>query len=281
MLQWACGPRRCGSSFLPCRAGLGSAIMEINPDLRTVDVAVRRRGARRDARARASTSRCCTPTGPTPRQRAVPRPRLVLRRPVRMAADRTFVSCERVVEPSDFLEEGPSRVDPDQPDVHRRRGRGAVRRALHPLRPRLRARRGDSSGSTPASAKDPDAWVDVPRQVHRHPRSRLPPVVEAREWRRGVSRMTRRSGRGLRRGVRRGVARRRRDPGQPDRHDPDHRRAPRRAHLRARPRLHRRRRGAARRRRCRSARRRTPARSSRRGCRSGRCSTSCGRASAT
>ena len=91
-----------------------------------------------------------------PRQRAVPRPRLVLRRPVlRWPRERTFVSCERIVEPGDFLAEGPRVDDPHQPHVHRRRGRGAVRRALHALRARLPARRGDPEGVRGDSAKEP------------------------------------------------------------------------------------------------------------------------------
>ena len=36
MLQWGLKAAAMRVSFLPCRAGLGSAIMEINPDLRTV-----------------------------------------------------------------------------------------------------------------------------------------------------------------------------------------------------------------------------------------------------
>ncbi len=76
--------------------------------------------------------------------------------------------------------------------------------------------------------------------------------------------------RGLRRRLRRGVAGRRRDPRQPDRHDPDARRAPRGADLRARPRLHRRRRAPAGASRSRPARPPTRPRSSRRGCRSAR-----------
>lgn len=94
-------------SFLPCRAGLGSAIMENNPDLKTV-------------------------TSPYDDQELVAMPALPLdiallhgnradsRGDVQylgpdwyfddlfaMAADRTFVSCERVVTPDDFASEGP------------------------------------------------------------------------------------------------------------------------------------------------------------------------------
>ena len=97
-------------SFLPCRAGIGSAIMEINPDLKTV-------------------------TSPYDGQELVAMPALRLdvalihanRADVRgngqylgpdwyfddlfaLAADRTFMSCERVVATEDFLKEGPERT---------------------------------------------------------------------------------------------------------------------------------------------------------------------------
>jgi glutaconate CoA-transferase subunit A len=93
--------------FLPCRAGLGSAIMDVNPELRTV-------------------------ASPYDDQELVAMPALKLdvallhanRADARgdaqylghdwyfddlfaMAADRTFVSCERVVAPEGFAEEGP------------------------------------------------------------------------------------------------------------------------------------------------------------------------------
>ena len=94
-------------SFLPCRAGLGSAIMENNPDLRTVvspydgeelvampalplDVALLHAN-RADARGDAQY------LGPD----------WYFDDLFAMAAERTFVSCERVVERGTFLDEGP------------------------------------------------------------------------------------------------------------------------------------------------------------------------------
>jgi glutaconate CoA-transferase subunit A len=96
--------------FLPCRAGLGSAIMEINPDLKTV-------------------------TSPYDGQELVAMPALKLdvalihanRADARgngqylgpdwyfddlfaLAADRTFMSCEKVVATEDFLKEGSERT---------------------------------------------------------------------------------------------------------------------------------------------------------------------------
>jgi acyl CoA:acetate/3-ketoacid CoA transferase alpha subunit len=94
-------------SFLPCRAGLGSAIMEVNAGMRTVvspydgqelvampalplDVALLHSN-RADARGDAQY------LGPD----------WYFDDLFAMAAERTFVSCERVVEPEAFLDEGP------------------------------------------------------------------------------------------------------------------------------------------------------------------------------
>jgi glutaconate CoA-transferase subunit A len=106
MLQWGLRAAAMRVSFLPCRAGLGSAIMEINPGLKTV-------------------------TSPYDGQQLVAMPALPLdvallhanRADTRgnaqylgndwyfddlfaMAAERTFVSCERVVEPGELVKEG-------------------------------------------------------------------------------------------------------------------------------------------------------------------------------
>jgi glutaconate CoA-transferase subunit A len=106
MLQWGLRAAAMRVSFLPCRAGLGSAIMEINPDLRTVespyggeelvampalplDVALLHAN-RADRRGNAQY------LGPDWYFDDV----------FAMAAHRTFVSCERVVEPGEFLAEG-------------------------------------------------------------------------------------------------------------------------------------------------------------------------------
>jgi glutaconate CoA-transferase subunit A len=160
-------------SFLPCRAGLGSAIMEVNPELRTV-------------------------TSPYDAQELVAMPALRLdvallhanRADARgdaqylgpdwyfddlfaMAADRTFVSCERVVAPEDFAEEGPlesiriSRIFTD----------GVVEAPFgahftHCVPDYDRDERLQREYA--ASAKDPDAWsafraayIDVPEADYR------------------------------------------------------------------------------------------------------------------
>lgn len=94
-------------SFLPCRAGLGSAIMENNPTLKTMmspyggeellampalplDVALLHAN-RADARGNVQY------LGPD----------WFFDDLFAMAAQRSFVSCERVVEPGGFLDEGP------------------------------------------------------------------------------------------------------------------------------------------------------------------------------
>ncbi len=94
-------------SFLPCRAGLGSAIMEVNADMKTVvspydgqelvampalnlDVALLHAN-RADERGDAQY------LGPD----------WYFDDLFSMAAERTFVSCEKVIAPSAFLDEGP------------------------------------------------------------------------------------------------------------------------------------------------------------------------------
>ncbi len=106
MLQWGLRAAAMRVSFLPCRAGLGSAVMEINPGLRTV-------------------------RSPYIDEELVAMPALHLdvalihanRADVRgngqylgpdwyfddmfcMAARRRFMSCERIVDTEDFLKEG-------------------------------------------------------------------------------------------------------------------------------------------------------------------------------
>ena len=107
----------------------------------------RRRGARRDARAR-------------PRRRA--RPHAPRRRAAATASTSTstrtsttcsawprrarFMSVEQVVDTDDLAQDGPVADAAHQPADDRRRGRGAARRALHRVRPRLRPRRGVPAG---------------------------------------------------------------------------------------------------------------------------------------
>lgn len=107
MLQWGLRAAAMRVDFLPTRVGLGSAILEVNQDLRTVaspysdaeyvampalklDVALLHAN-RADARGNAQY------LGPD----------WYFDDLFAMAADRVFVSCERIVEPGGFLAEGP------------------------------------------------------------------------------------------------------------------------------------------------------------------------------
>ena len=107
MLQWGLRAAAMRVDFLPCRAGLGSAVEDNNPGLKTVrspysedeylampaitlDVALLHAN-RADARGNAQYLA----------------PDWYFDDLFAMAADRTFVSCERIVAPGDFLKEGP------------------------------------------------------------------------------------------------------------------------------------------------------------------------------
>ena len=107
MLQWGLRAAAMRVSFLPCRAGLGSAIMDVNPELKTVespyddgdvyvampalplDVAIVHAN-RADARGNGQY------LGPD----------WFFDDLFCMAAKRRFMSCERIVDTDDFLKEG-------------------------------------------------------------------------------------------------------------------------------------------------------------------------------
>jgi acyl CoA:acetate/3-ketoacid CoA transferase alpha subunit len=158
MLQWGLRAAAMRVSFLPCRAGLGSAIMDINPDLRTVvspydgqelvampalplDVALLHAN-RADQRGNAQY------LGPDWYFDDV----------FAMAAHRTFVSCERVVDSDDFLAEGSEQTI----KISRLWTDGVVEAPLGahfthcvPDYPRDEAQQ----RAYAASAKDADAWA--------------------------------------------------------------------------------------------------------------------------
>jgi glutaconate CoA-transferase subunit A len=173
MLQWGLRAAAMRVSFLPCRAGLGSAVLEINPELRTV-------------------------TSPYDGEELVAMPALTLdvallhanRADWRgnaqylgpdwyfddvfaMAATRTFVSCERVLEPGGLLAEGPEqsiRVSRLWTDGVVEAPFGAHFTHCVPDYGRDEALQRDYA----ASAKDPEAWsafraawVDVPEAEYR------------------------------------------------------------------------------------------------------------------
>jgi glutaconate CoA-transferase subunit A len=160
-------------SFLPCRAGLGSAIRENNPELETVvspydgqellampalrlDVALLHAN-RADARGDAQY------LGPD----------WYFDDLFAMAADRTFVSCEEVVEPGGFASAG----TPESIRISRMWTHGVVEAPFGahfthcvPDYPRDEALQREYA----ASAKDDDAWkafrakwIDVPEPEYR------------------------------------------------------------------------------------------------------------------
>ncbi len=160
-------------SFLPCRAGLGSAILDVNPDMKTVtspyggeelvampalqlDVALLHAN-RADSRGDAQY------LGPD----------WYFDDLFAMAADRTFVSCERVVEPGALVDEGPL----ESIRVSRIFTEGVVEAPLGahfthcvPDYDRDEALQREYA----ASAKEPDAWaafrakyIDIPEPDYR------------------------------------------------------------------------------------------------------------------
>ncbi len=173
MLQWGLRAAAMRVSFLPCRAGLGSAVLEINPGMRTVtspydgeelvampalplDVALLHAN-RADWRGNAQY------LGPDWYFDDV----------FAMAAERTFVSCEQVLEPGGLLAEGPEQTI----RISRLFTDGVVEAPLGahfthcvPDYGRDEALQRDYA----ASAKDADAWaafraawVDVPEADYR------------------------------------------------------------------------------------------------------------------
>ena len=174
MLQWGLRAAAMRVSFLPCRAGLGSAIMENNPELRTVaspyadgeeyvampalalDVALlhaNRADGRGDAQYLGND--------------------WYFDDLFSMAAQRTFVSCERVVEPSEFLAEGPPssiRITRIYTDGVVEAPHGAHFTHCVPDYERDEAFQREYA----ATAKDPEAWaafrakyVDIPEADYR------------------------------------------------------------------------------------------------------------------
>jgi len=174
MLQWGLRAAAMRVSFLPCRAGLGSAIMENNPELRTVaspyadgeeyvampalalDVALlhaNRADERGDAQYLGND--------------------WYFDDLFSMAAQRTFVSCERVVEPSEFLAEGPPssiRITRIYTDGVVEAPHGAHFTHCVPDYERDEAFQREYA----ATAKDPEAWaafrakyVDIPEADYR------------------------------------------------------------------------------------------------------------------
>ena len=141
MLHWGLLAAAHRLPFLPTRAGLGSGVLEVNPELRTVrspypdeEELVAMPALRLDAALvhmnRADAGGNGQYLGPDPYFDDL----------FCLAAERAYLSCERIV-PS--LVRGGSAADPAaEPGDGARGYRDAERRPLHQLRPRLRPGRG-------------------------------------------------------------------------------------------------------------------------------------------
>jgi glutaconate CoA-transferase subunit A len=108
MLQWGLRAAAMRVSFLPCRAGLGSSVMEVNPWLRTV------RSPYDDGEEYVAVPAIPLDVALLHANRADVRGNVqylghdwYFDDLFAMAAARTFVSCERVVEPGGLQGEGP------------------------------------------------------------------------------------------------------------------------------------------------------------------------------
>jgi len=174
MLQWGLRAAAMRVSFLPCRAGLGSSVMDVNPSLKTVrspydeseelvampalplDVALIHAN-RADARGNGQY------LGPD----------WFFDDLFCMAADRRFMSCERVVDTADFLKEGSEqtlKINRMMTDGVIEAPYGAHFTHCIPDYQRDEAVQREYA----ATAKDPDAWaafrakyVDVPEADYR------------------------------------------------------------------------------------------------------------------
>jgi glutaconate CoA-transferase, subunit A len=107
MLQWGLRAAAMRVSFLPCRAGLGSIVTEANPDLRTV------RSPYDDGEEYVAMPALRLDVALVHANRADARGNAQYLGPdwyfddlFCMAAERTVVSCERVVDTDDFAREG-------------------------------------------------------------------------------------------------------------------------------------------------------------------------------
>ena len=94
--------------FLPMRAGLGSSVLDNDPALtHRCQPVRRRRTARRRARAHPRRRAGAPEPRRRVRERAVPRTRPVLRRPVLPGGDRAYVRVEQVVDTAGLTVDAP------------------------------------------------------------------------------------------------------------------------------------------------------------------------------
>jgi len=173
MLQWGLRAAAMRVSFLPCRAGLGSAIMDNNPDLRTVVSPY-------DGQELVAMPALALDVALLHANRADRRGNAQYLGPdwyfddlFAMAAQRTFVSCEQVVDTADLTataSEQTIKVSRLFTDGVVEAPYGAHFTHCVPDYPRDEAVQRDYA----ASAKDPDGWaafrarwVDLPEPDYR------------------------------------------------------------------------------------------------------------------
>ena len=174
MLHWGLLAAAHRLPFLPIRAGLGSDVLRVNPELRTVrspyadgEELVAMPALRLDAALihlnRADAAGNGQYLGPDPYFDDL----------FCLAAERAFMSCERIVPTAGLLESGP----PQSLLVNRAMVHGVVetpgRRALHQLRAGLRPRRG-VPGPLRRGGRRPGGVAAVPCRVPGRRRGQLP-----------------------------------------------------------------------------------------------------------
>lgn len=173
MLQWGLRAAAMRVSFLPCRAGLGSAIMEVNPELRTVESPY-------DGQVLVAMPALALDVAIIHANRADSRgngqylgPDWYFDDLFCMAAKRRFMSCERVVDTEEFLKEGSEqtlKINRMMTDGVIEAPYGAHFTHCIPDYERDEAVQREYA----ATAKDPDAWkafrakyVDIPESDYR------------------------------------------------------------------------------------------------------------------
>jgi glutaconate CoA-transferase subunit A len=173
MLQWGLRAAAMRVSFLPCRAGLGSAIMDVNPELKTVESPY-------DGQVLVAMPALHLDVAIVHANRADARgngqylgPDWFFDDLFCMAADRRFMSCERVVDTADFLKEGSEQTL----KINRMMTDGVIEApyGAHFTHCIPDYQRDETvQREYAATAKDPDAWaafrakyVDVPEADYR------------------------------------------------------------------------------------------------------------------
>ena len=219
MLHWGLLAAAHRLPFLPIRAGLGSDVLRVNPELRTVrspyggEELVAMPALRLDAALihlnRADAAGNGQYLGPDPYFDDL----------FCLAAERAYLSCERIVPTAGLLESGPPQSLLVNRAMVARRGRDPGRRALHQLRAGLRPRRG-VPGPVRGRRRRSGRLAAVPGRVPGRGRGQLPgggPAVHREPARTRPSRRRRRERPGCRREPARGRPSREPAPGEPSR----------------------------------------------------------------